>query len=180
MKKYWILAGISAMCAAGVLAARAFAALTDKQMSLSGIEAVYVFVQGLTDETKEAGLTQEQIQSDVEGKLKLEGIRAVSEEESLKVAGSPVLYVNISAPKRKRTEAFVYHIDVGILQKVSLVREPKIRTMSITWNKGRLGYCPAKSLVESVRETVGYLMDEFAADYRAANPKQPVTEKSSI
>ena len=178
MKKYLVMAGISAMCAAGVPAVRVFAALTDRQMSLSGIEAVYVFVQGLSEETKEAGLTQEQIQREVERKLKQAGIRAVSEEEGLKLAGNPVLYVNISAPKRRREAAFVYHIDIGILQKVSLVREPEIRTLATTWNKGRLGYCPAKSLVESVGETVGYLMNEFLADYGAANPKAAV-EKSS-
>jgi len=172
MKKYWIFAAISAMCLAGVWAAQTSMELTEKQLSLTEIKAFYVFVQGLTEEVKKAGLRSEQIQSDVEDKLKQEGISVVSEEESLRLAGSPVLYVNISAYKRKRTAAFVYHIDVGVLQRVALVRDPKIRIMSITWTKGRLGYCPAKALVTSVRETVGYLMDRFADDYTAANPKR--------
>ena len=171
MKKYWIFAAISAMCLAGVWAAQTSMELTEKQLSLTEMKALYVFVQGLTEEAKKAGLRSEQIQSDVEDKLKQEGIRVVSEEEGLRLAGSPVLYVNISAHKRKQTAAFVYHADVGVLQKVALVRDPKIHIMSITWTKGRLGHCPAKALVTSVRETVGYLMDKFTDDYTAANPK---------
>jgi hypothetical protein len=177
-KIYLISAVMSAAFAAVMLAAGTADELTDKQLSLHEIETLYVFVQGLTKETKREGLTAEQIQSVVIDRLKQMGVRIVSEEESLKIAGSPVLYVNISANKRTRTPAFVYHVDVGILQKVTLVREPKIRTMSITWNRGQVGYCPSISLAKSLRETVGYLMDRFQEDYRAANPKPTEPEKS--
>jgi hypothetical protein len=169
-KMYRILAVVSAVFATVMWAAWTAGELTDKQLSLAKIDTLYVFVQGLTEETKKEGLTAEQIQSEVEDKLKQMGIKVVSEEESLKIAGSPVLYVNITANKRTRTAAFVYHVDVGILQKVTLVREPKIRTMSITWNRGQVGYCPSISLAKSLRETVGYLMDRFQEDYQAANP----------
>jgi len=176
--KYRLLAVMSAAFAAVMWTAGASGELTDKQLTLAKIDTLYVFVQGLTEETKREGLTAEQIQSVVEDKLKQMGVRVVSEEEGLKIAGSPVLYVNISANKRTRTPAFVYHVDVGILQKVTLVREPKIRTMSITWNRGQVGYCPSISLAKSLRETVGYLMDRFEEDYRAANPKPKESEKS--
>lgn len=177
-KMYWISAVMSAALAAVVWAAVASVELTDKQLSLAKIDALYVFVQGLTEETKREGLTTEQIQSEVEDKLKQLGVRIVSEEEGLKIAGSPVLYVNISANKRTRTPAFVYHVDVGVLQRVTLVREPRIRPMSITWNKGQLGYCPSISLAKSLRGTVGYLMDRFQEDYQAANPKPKESGKS--
>jgi hypothetical protein len=169
-KMYWISAVMSAAFAAVMLAAGASGELTDKQLSLNEIDTLYVFVQGLTEETKREGLTAEQIQSVVIDRLKQMGVKVVSEEEDL--------YVNISANKRTRTPAFVYHVDIGILQKVTLVREPKIRTMSITWNRGQVGYCPSISLAKSLRETVGYLMDKFQEDYRAANPKPEESEKS--
>jgi hypothetical protein len=177
-KMYWISAVMSAAFAAVMLAAGTAGELTDNQLSLHEIETLYVFVQGLTKETKREGLTAEQIQSVVIDRLKQMGVKVVSEEEGLKIAGSPVLYVNISANKMTRTPAFVYHVDVGILQKVILVREPKIRTMSITWNRGQVGYCPSISLAKSLRETVGYLMDRFEKDHRAANPKPTEPEKS--
>jgi hypothetical protein len=177
-KRYWILAVMSEVFAAVVWAAGASGELTDKQLSLAGIDTLYVFVQGLTEGAEKTGLTTEQIQTEVEDKLKQMGVRIVSEEEGLKIAGSPVLYVNISVHKRTRTAAFVYHVDVGVLQRVTLVREPRIRPMSITWNKGQLGYCPSIGLAKSLRETVGYLMDRFQEDYQAANPKPKESEKS--
>jgi hypothetical protein len=146
--------------------------LTDKQQSLTEIKALYVFVQGLTEDAEKAGLTKEKIQSYIEERLKQEGIRIVSEEEGARLAGKVVFYVNINAHKRTRTPAYVYHVDLGILQEVSLLRAPEIRTMGITWNKGRLGHCPSTALVNSVQETVGFLMDRFSEDYRAANPKE--------
>lgn len=175
-KRYWILAVMPAVFAAMVWAAGAPTKLTDKQWSLVEIDALYVFVQGLTEGAKKAGLTTKQIQTEVEDKLKQLGIRVVSEEEGLRLAGSPVLYVNISAHKRTRTAAFVYHVDVGVLQKVTLVRDPTIQPMSITWNKGQLGYCPSSALAKSLGETVGYLMDKFQEDYRAANLKPKETD----
>jgi hypothetical protein len=177
-KMFGISAVISAVFAAVMLAAGTTGELTDKQLSLHEIETLYVFVQGLTEETKRKGLTAEQIQSVVIDRLKQMGIKIVSEEECLKVAGSPVLYVNISANEITRTPAFfVYHVDVGVLQGVILVREPEIRSMGITWNRGQIGYCPSISFSKSLRETVGYLMDRFEKDYRAANPKLKEPEK---
>jgi len=177
-KRYRISAVISALLAVFVLRGEACGELSDKQWSLAEIDALYVFVQGLTEGAKKAGVTAGQIQTEVEDKLKQMGIRVVSEEEGLRLAGSPVFYVNISAHKRTRTAAFVYHVDVGVLQSVTLVREPKIRAMSITWNRGQLGYCPSSGLAKSLGDTVGYLMDRFQEDYRAANPKPKEPEKS--
>ncbi len=177
-KRYWISAVILAVFAAIVWAVGTSEELTDKQRSLAGIDALYVFVQGLTEGAKKVGLTTEQIQTEAEDKLKQLGVRVISEEEGLRLPGSPVLYVNISVHKRTRTPAFVYHVDVGILQRATLVRDPIIRPMSITWNKGQLGYCPSRSVAKSLRETVRYLMDKFQEDYRAANPKPETSEES--
>ncbi|MHC4394076.1 MAG: hypothetical protein ACYS1A_00340 [Planctomycetota bacterium] len=170
-KKWWILTAALAVCIAGVWAVRSFAELTDKQLSLNNIEALYVFTQGFTEEAKKAGLKKEPIQSYVEAKLKGAGIKIASEEEGLELPGRPVLYVNITARKREKVSVFVYHIDVGILQEVALVRDPTIHAMSITWNRGSLGHCPSTALARSIRGTVGYLMDKFTSDYKTANPE---------
>ena len=141
LKRYLILAVILAGTSAFILSASSAEQLTDKQYSLSEIKALYIFVQGLSAEMDKAGLTREQIESEVRSKLKQLDVKVVSEEEGLKLAGSPVLYVKVTARKRKRLSAFIFHVEAGLLQKVSLVREPRIQAMSITWNKGSLGYC---------------------------------------
>jgi hypothetical protein len=169
-KSYWILGAIAAAFTGAFLGAKAFARLTEKQLSLSNIKAAGVLVQGLTGETEKTGLKTEQMQAYLEERLKALGIRVVSEEEAQRLLGSPVVYVNVSAYKRERRAAFVYHINVGLQQEVTLVRDSQIRTTSITWTAGRLGYCPASSFTDSVRKSTEYLMDRFGADYASANP----------
>ena len=177
-KKYWILVGMLAILSAHFFSAGSFAELKNDQQSLVEIKALCVFVQGLTEEAKKAGLSGEQIQTDVEQKLKRNGVKIVSQEECLEIPGNPVFYVNISANKSKQMPAFFYHIDVGLLQKVTLVREPEIRIVAITWNKGALVYCHKREFSASVRKTVRHLVDVFINDYLAANPeKQKKTMK---
>jgi len=158
------------VCSAVMLAAGAGERLTEKQWSLTGIKVLCVSIQGVTEEVKRIGLSAEQIEKDVEEKLKEIGIKVVSEEEAEKLAGKPSIYVNISVHKRERVAAFMFHVDVGVLQEVELVRDPKIQIMSITWTKGRIGECPSRGFVKAMREAVGYLTDQFCEDYRKANP----------
>jgi len=160
----------AAVCSAVMSTTGASDRLTEKQLSLAGIKTLCVSVQGVTEEVKKAGLSAEQIKSDVEEKLKEIGIKAVSEEEAEKLAGKPSIYVNVSVHKRERVAAFMFNIDVGVLQEAKLVRDPKIEIMSITWIKGRTGECPSRGLVKAMEETVNYLMEEFCKDYRKANP----------
>ena len=170
LKKYLILAVVLAGTLMFVLTAGSSEQLTDKQQSLSEIKSLYVFVQGLSTETDKAGLTREQIETKVSNKLKELGVKVVSEEEGLKLAGSPVLYVKVTARRRKRLSAFIFHVEVGLLQKVSLVREARIRAMSITWNKGSLGYCSRVAFAETIEGVVADLMEKFGSDYSSANP----------
>jgi hypothetical protein len=133
-KRYWI--GVAAIvCLAGVWEVIAFGQLSEKQWSLAGIEAVSVFVQGLTEETQKAGLRSERIRTELEKRLKELSIRVVSQEEAASLTGSPIVYVNISTFKRERAPEYVYRAEVGLLQQVTLVRDRQIRIMSITWNK---------------------------------------------
>jgi hypothetical protein len=170
LKRYLILAVILAGTSAFILTASITEQLTDKQQSLSEIKALYIFVQGLNAETAKAGLTREKIETKVRSKLKELGVKIVSEEEGTKPAGGAVLYVNVNARRRKRLSAFIFHVEVGLLQKVSLVREPRIRAMSITWNKGSLGYCSGDAFAETIEGVVADLMEKFGSDYSAANP----------
>lgn len=168
-ERYRFSAAAAALLLMAVWAIKGFAQLTDKQMSLAQIKTLYTFVQGLNEQTQKAGLNQRQIQAQIEGKLASLNIKVVSEQQGIKEPGSPVLYVNISAVKRQSGNAFVFHIDLGILQKVTLVRQPQMGTMAITWNKGRLGFCDASELAGSVKDSIEYLMNKFVEDYKLAN-----------
>lgn len=64
------------------------------KQTLTEISALYVLVESLTDGAKGLGLTEEAIQTDVELKLRLAGIRIMTKEEFLK-SSSPYLYINV-------------------------------------------------------------------------------------
>ena len=168
--------GVMSLWLCGFWASGAYG-LTEKQLSLKDIKEVYVFVQGLTEETKKEGLTSDVVQKRIEKKLKALGIGVVSEEESLKIPGSPVLYVNISTGKRKEAAAYVYHVDIGLMQKIRLERDEKIRMMGITWTKGQMGHCPSQSFAKTVGETIDYLMGQFEEDWKQANPDAQVKKE---
>jgi len=171
VRRYWFFVVVVVVSVAGLAAVNTWGAVTEKQLSLSGIKAVSVFVQGVSAEAEKAGLTVEQIEAEVKAKLEGTGIKVVGEREGEELSGKPALYVNLSAPKRRQKAAFVYHVEVGLMQEVTLVRDEKIRIMSITWKKGSLGYCPARSFVENVQRSLGDMMDAFVGDWAAANRK---------
>ncbi len=175
-KRRAIAASIISLCLCGFWTSGAYG-LTEKQLSLKGIKTVYVFVQGVTEETKKEGLTIEAMQKRIEKKLTALGIGVISEEEGRKLPGSPVLYVNISAGKRKETAAYVYHVDIGVMQKIRLERDEQIRIMGITWTKGQLGHCPSQNFAKTVGETIDYLMTQFEEDWAQANPVAQVKKE---
>ena len=95
-KKYWFLAIVIGIFALQLWAGIAIEnsiphqeTLDPFQRTLVGISATEVLVEGLSKDAIEAGLTIRQIRTDVELRLRREGIRIVSEEELLKLSGSP-------------------------------------------------------------------------------------------
>lgn len=65
--------------------------------SLRGLKGVLVLVEALKPEIEADGLRRDSIQTDVELKLRLAGIKVLTEEECLKEPGCPWLYVYINA-----------------------------------------------------------------------------------
>lgn len=90
-------------------------ALSDDAESLKGLKAVWVVIEELPETLKsKAGLTKEQLQTDVELKLRLAGIRVVPGlSEGYHIPGQPYLYVNINGHVEE-TGLVVYNIDVEL------------------------------------------------------------------
>ena len=133
----------------------------------TGIDAMYVVVEDLTKDAIEAGLTRKQIQTDVELKLRQEGIR---------IRSTPVdafLYVNVNILKILDGSMLAHSIAVELKQGVSLKRNPKILILATTWSKKMTGYAGERVFVSRMRQNVSDLIDIFLNDYLAANPKEP-------
>ena len=107
------------------------------RQTIKGLEGVNVIVEdiqlNIQKYAQKAGITKEQIQRDVETKLKSNGIKVLTEDEWLKTPGRPVLYVNINTHETEKYW-YAYNIRLELKQVVSLEANPSIKTLASTWS----------------------------------------------
>jgi len=141
----------------------------DKQggSSLAGLKGVGVVVEDLAPDAVQEGFNAQLIQADVEQKLRAAGIRVLTENELMKAAGIPYLYINIFT--YKEDELYAYHITLELKQMVSLVRKPRISLSSSTW-KARVGGTVGIKKISELRSFVTDEADQFVSAWKAANP----------
>ena len=96
----------------------------DGRKSLTGITAVEVVVERLPPGAAAIGLTKESIQTDVELKLRLAGMRVVANMLE------PYVYVAVNMTDDGRAA----DVHVSLNQVVKLKRDPTIHTVADTWS----------------------------------------------
>lgn len=139
--------------------------------TLRGLKAVGILVENLPSEVEKEGLNRDQLQKTIESKLLKEGIKVLTKEESSTAPGEPYLYVNINVNIAKtESDIYPYSIDLLLIQKVSLVRDPKQTTYAVTWSTGGVGSIE-KSILSQLRENVEEMVDIFIKAYLAENLK---------
>ncbi len=142
----------------------------DARLSLKGLQGIFVLIGELPPEFKEAGLTEYQVQTDVELKVLMAGIKLLSGEA--KVPGDPFLYVRIEGGKvKKPPNAVSVLFAIELQQKVCLFRDPKYFLWTPTWSSTKWGLVPETGFTERVRETVKDTIDIFINAYLSVNPK---------
>jgi len=139
--------------------------------TLKGLTGVGVLVEKLPAELEKEGLHRDQIQKDVEAKLKKAGIKVYSREECSKIPGEPYLYINLNVNVAKtESDIYPYTIDIMLIQKVSLIRDPHRVAYAVTWSTGGVGSV-TKSIVSQLRENVAEVVEIFIRRFLAENPK---------
>jgi len=139
--------------------------------TLRGLSGVGVLIEQLAPEIEREGLIKNQLQIEVELKLKMAGIKVLTREECLKTPGEPYLYVNVNVNTAKtESDIYPYSIDVLLMQKVSLLRDPKQTTYAVTWSTGGVGSIE-KSILSQLRTSVEEMVDLFIKTYLSENPK---------
>ena len=139
--------------------------------TLKGVKGVGILVENLSQEVEREGITKNQLQIELEFKLREAGIKVLTKEECLTVPGEPYLYININLNTAKtENDVYPYSIDVMFIQKVSLVRDPQQTTYSVTWSTGGVGSI-SKQLLNQLRSSVSDIVDIFIQAYLAENPK---------
>ncbi len=99
--------------------------------SLKGLAAFHVVIEELGPKIEAKGLTQQQLQSDVELRLRQAGMAVSSDAPAL-------LYANIAIVCNELVCA--YNINLEVQQAVRLVIHPESGTLvASTWNTGATG-----------------------------------------
>jgi hypothetical protein len=141
--------------------------------TLKGIQALRVVIESFGSDVEASGLRQSDIQTDVELKLRLAGIRVLTQEEWLKESGTPFLYVYAHVTLSKQNPGFViYSIEVGLEQKVVLLRDPSMTTIAPTWQSGSMMGIVATSDPRHIRDKAKDIVDVFLNAYLSVNPKK--------
>ena len=162
---FWLLMASSAVFAVDSDATRE---------TLRGLQGVYVIVEEIQPNIQKyavkAGLTKEQLQKDIELRLKEVGIKVLSRDECINTPGKPVLYVSVNTHEAERYW-YAYDIKIELQQVVKMEANPKVNTLAATWSMNMTGITNIGSL-NIIKGDVEVLLGKFQQAYWAVNRKR--------
>jgi hypothetical protein len=142
--------------------------------TLKGLPGVYVIVEEMQPNIQKyagkPGLTKEQLQKDIEFRLKERGIKALSRDEWTKTPGKPVLYVSVNTHETEKYQ-YAYDIKMELQQVVKMEANPKINALAATWSMNMTGMTNIGSL-NIIKGDVDVLLERFQQAYWAVNNKK--------
>jgi len=133
--------------------------------NLKGIDSVFVVVETLPSGASKLGLSEGIVQTDVEQKLRLAGLRVVTNQEGENLPGSPYLDVRLIATDPPEAVA----IEISLNENATLARNGDFAPEVETWEKVHVIANPSG---QAVRDKSKDLVAEFLNDWLAVNPKK--------
>ena len=167
------LIGFSVFCT-GMLAIAGLAfgqARDGNNEVLRGLDKVRVVVERLKAEIEQDGLFTSTLQTDMELKLALAGIKVLSENECEQIPCVADLYLYVDA--FKQANGYTYRIHLALREPVVVLRK-HMRAIGTTFRMhDELGM--TENLSE-VREEARDLLDKFIEVWQAVNPEKGKAE----
>jgi Putative peptidoglycan binding domain len=150
------------------------AVIKAQNATLRGLSGVRVLVEPLDPKMERAGLTKEQIQTDVEFRLRQAGVRVLPEEERQGVRGTPALFVKVDGLLSYNSQGLAaYMLSVEAYQDARLAANGA-SALVMTWRVSSISLVGSANLPTGIRNAVRALVDQFIDAYRRVNP-QPVS-----
>lgn len=138
--------------------------------TLVGLKGVYVLVEQIGDQAQRDGLSRDQVQTDVELRLRQAGVRVLSQEDALTTLGGAYLYIVVHAFKNPGG-LYAFNVTVELKQRVTLARDSTITAVAATWSPEPILGTVGPEHLGTVRDAIRDLADQFVNAYLAANPK---------
>ena|SRR5256885_1808734 len=138
--------------------------------TLAGLRGIRVLagVAMDSDQARRDGLSGEQLQTDVELKLREAGVAVLSLQDS----SAPVLTVNVFVLRGSPQRFYAFSIAVEVQETVTLNRNPSVAVWTDTWRTPTTLGTVSVGQLRSVRDNVRDVVDQFINAYLAANPKR--------
>jgi len=141
--------------------------------TLRGLQGVYVLIEDVKPEMAQAGLTTQQLQTDVEEQLRQASMPVLTKDQAFRVQGAPYLYVYVHLlPHPIGLTAYSSLVEVN--QRAALDLNGSSASVS-TWSVQRLGTIGRRHLA-MIRNDVRNQVDHFIHVYRSVNP--PPTDRA--
>ena len=138
--------------------------------TLKGFDTLKVEVEQLAPDLQNAGIKTEQIQTDVETKLRQAGFKVKSANEPM--VPYVVLYVSVNSIDNG-VGGFAVSVHTSLNQFVVLERNKSVTTVAGTW-QSRSIVSVYKEKVQAIRGFVELQVDLFINAHRKANDSKPV------
>ncbi len=147
--------------------------------SLKGLSGLGVLVNVIEDSPnlERDGLTKDQIQTDVELRLRRARMPVLTVEEVKELPRRPILLVTLIANRSDALSKLLgenfysFSIQIDCKQAARLNGMLNGRVLLVTtWSNGAVGMTSRRN-IRSIRDSISDYVDKFLNDYLAANPK---------
>jgi len=165
MMRAWFIPAMMAMLIGAGPVASANDSDTER-VSLTGLTAVSVVVEDLSEIARKSGLVGATLQADVERRLRQAGISVTSDADAY-------VYVHVTVADPGPSLPLPYVVEVALMQEVTLPRGVKTRTplQTATWWLNSLGMSGPDRLRTGVSDKVAEFADNFVRAFRSVNPR---------
>lgn len=137
--------------------------------SLGELTGVYVVVRYEAPSEAHYGLTEADLRSAVELRLKANDIRVLSEKEWEKSPRRPYLYLTVTGTKltsNKKDPDYLFAWSLDLIQRVKVMDAPRTEGKAITWTQEYSAVLPERDL-RTIAVKVSDLTLEFANALKA-------------
>ncbi|MFH1566368.1 MAG: hypothetical protein ABIL09_00090 [Gemmatimonadota bacterium] len=137
---------------------------------LRGLKGLFLVVESIDGSDALLAMTERLLREDAEVCLRRAGLAPVGAGQWLASTGTPHLYVRVDlAEGPAGGELAGFAVSVQVREQVSLARSPGVTMLAPVWTSQRVAAVPRGELPDGIRESVGVLLDRFAAEYEGAN-----------
>jgi hypothetical protein len=134
---------------------------------LRSLDGFRLAVDRIRPDVERDGLFRSTLLEDMELRLRMGGVKVLSEEEAEKKPDAPCLYLYVDA--LKCSLGYVYKVRLALMEPVKLVRNNVKVTATVLRIPDELGIT---SNLSEIRDAAGEFVDEFVKAWKAVNPKK--------